>query len=129
MFGPTLALGRIVHYVMQASDFGPSSVYLAKAQAKGQAAVMSIVRPAVIVETWGNDKQSDETKAKRSARFAGIPLSLEHRAKLSAAHMGKRLSPSHVERIAASNRGKKRTPEQIANVVAGRLRAKTAMTR
>ena len=62
MFGPTLALGRIVHYVMQASDFGPSSVYLAKAQAKGQAAVMSIVRPAVIVETWGNDKQSDETK-------------------------------------------------------------------
>ena len=58
MFGPTLAIGRIVNYVMQPSDFGPNSVYTAKSQGRSA----PIVRPAVIVETWGNQGTSDETK-------------------------------------------------------------------
>jgi hypothetical protein len=58
MFGPTLAIGRIVNYVMQPSDFGPTSVYTANSQGRSA----PIVRPAVIVETWGNQATSDETK-------------------------------------------------------------------
>lgn len=59
----SLALGKIVHYVMRQEDFGPDSASAARSKAAGQPNEIRIVRPAIVVETWGNEKSADQKKA------------------------------------------------------------------
>ncbi len=65
LFSESPSLGRIVHYVMQDADYLKEGAYAGGGAPPVQGATppnMPRRRPAMIVETWGNEKQSDPAK-------------------------------------------------------------------
>jgi hypothetical protein len=61
LFSEVPSLGRIVHYVMADSDYTKDGAYAGGTPPVQGAASPAIPRhrPAVIVETWGSETQSD----------------------------------------------------------------------
>lgn len=76
--------------------------------------------------------QTEEEKAKRSAKMRGRKLTPEHKAKLSAAKKGRKLSPEHIEKYASKLRGRKRPPglmEKLRLANLGKKRSPEAVAR